>query len=692
MKKALFARGLAVLCMMVVFTVPAAVRAEDFFARDSYRIDPVVCPFKGTIDYEPGDLECGLLQVPENREDPASRFIELHFVKLNSRWGRGDDDERLQDSEASGLAPGTREDPVIYLTGGPGATVDYYVTRFLNHGLLDHRDMYILEQRGVGYSDDFCRFYRARTPALADAETFEKHIESELIRIRNCAANARAAGIDLAGYKTLENARDVKALRRALGFEKWNVWGISYGSTLGQAYLKEDPDGIRAVVLDAISPLDIRAADSSWRIVHWYDRDLKKLQQICDRQPDCARLYPDIGGRLRDAVGSVIASPIELRVKDTEKFPSGLARLFEDTVAFLPFTLLYEQDNYPGLPGLIYAWADAVERRDETLLRAIAVAGDDDFSGFSEGMYNAILCSDGHAEAFVGALRRDIDAYPLLGAASGTVAAAERRAILCAETGMPERPAAQYAPVRTELPTLIIEGEMDPITPPPNAKAILPGFANGTYVEFPFAGHGPSRSVECAGAMLNKFYDNPRAEPDLSCVDEMEEPQMYAPLYTSSVVPRLLTLFVEDRERLVLPAASAGISVLISLVAFLTLSFAPLVRAMEGRRALNAGGARIGAWLAATMSVASVAVLGAAAFLTHEQSEMLPLFGFVPWARWGAWLGLAAGLLGVLTLVAVARLRRTQSPQRSALLGFALSGAAALSLSIFLTTWGLSPF
>ena len=64
----------------------------DLFSRDTYRIDSIVCPFKGSIDYEPGEIECGLLEVPENRESPGSRFIELHFVKLNSRWGREDVD------------------------------------------------------------------------------------------------------------------------------------------------------------------------------------------------------------------------------------------------------------------------------------------------------------------------------------------------------------------------------------------------------------------------------------------------------------------------------------------------------------------------------------------------------------------------------------------------------------------------
>jgi len=266
-------------CLLFALASPAfAQEAVDLFARDSYRIDTIVCPFKGEIDYEPGDIECGLLEVPENREDPDSRFIELHFVKLNSRWGK-DDADKDDEEEDSGLAPGKRDDPVIYLTGGPGAQVNYYVGRFKDHTLLDHRDLYILEQRGIGFSDDFCPFYAARKPAADDVATFAESLAASLARKADCAANASAAGVDLTGYSTIENARDVKALRRALGFEKWNVWGISYGSILGQAYVKEDPDGILAVVIDAIMPLDIRESELFWRIAHWYDRDLQKLQE-----------------------------------------------------------------------------------------------------------------------------------------------------------------------------------------------------------------------------------------------------------------------------------------------------------------------------------------------------------------------------------------------------------------------------
>ena len=685
-------RCVVIACLLfTVFSTAYAQEAGDLFARDSYRIDTVVCPFKGEIDYEPGDIECGLLEVPENRENPDSRFIELHFVKLNSRWGK--DEEEDDEEEDSGLAPGKRDDPVIYLTGGPGAWVNYYVERFKDHTLLDHRDLYILEQRGIGFSDDFCPFYAGRKPETDDVSTFAESLAASHARKADCATNASAAGADLTGYSTIENARDVKALRRALGFEQWNVWGISYGSVLGQAYVKEDPDGILAVAIDAIMPLEIGESELFWRIAHWYDRDLQKLQEICQRQPDCAKHYPDLGGRVREAIQSVVDNPIEVDVKDIENFPSGKARFFQDVVAFLPFTFFYEQDNYPGLPGMIYAWADAVENRDETLFKAIAAAASEGgFGDISQGMYNAIYCMDGDEEAQARAGKTDILEYPVLGAAIGTAESYDRGVAVCLEMGMLQRPADEYSAVQTSLPALIIEGDMDPITPPPNAKAILPGFENGTYVEFPYAGHGPSRSVECAGSMLNKFYDNPGAEPDLSCVDEMEEPTIWAPIFTTGIAPRLMVMLDEDKKTLAIPAVWAGSSILITLIAFLHLTIAPLGRKIGGRQAVDTAGARGLAWLAALFSVLAVSILGAAFAVTADTSELLLILGLAPWAQYGAWSGLLAGVLGLFTLGAAIRAHREVALPIGTLFGLLLTAVAAVCLSIFLIIWDLGPF
>jgi len=98
---------------------------------------------------------------------------------------------------------------------------------------------------------------------------------------------------------------------------------------------------------------------------------------------------------------------------------------------------------------------------------------------------------------------------------------------------------------------------------------------------------------------------------------------------------------------------------------------------------------RLLAWLSATTSVAAVGILGGAIAVTAKTSELLPLFGFVPWARWGAWLGFAAGVLGLITVVVAFRQQRLP---RSRVIGFALTGIAALGLGLFLYSWDLGPF
>jgi len=650
-----------------------ATNAEpDIYARDTYRVETWICPFKGRIDYDPGEIECGLLQVPENRENPESRIIELHFVKLNSTWDDEEEEEKDDDEEDAGLAPGKRDDPVIYLTGGK------------------HRDLYILEQRGIANSGDFCTNYFTRKPENFNVDSLEKQAEASLRAARDCVNNAADMGVDVSAYNTIENARDVKALRMALGFEDWNVWGISYGSILAQAYLKEDPEGIRAAAIDAIVPLDARGSTDSWRVVQWYDRDLRKLDELCRADDNCADSFPDLGERVRDGARALMDNPITVEVKDTEAYPSGKAHILSDIAAFLPFIFFYEQSNYPALPAIIYAWADALERRDETLFKALAIAPGG-FGQISQGMYNAILCNDGDTEAAIASTVADREAFPVLSKAFEIEGMAQRQQQNCVDLGMAPRDRADYVPVQTDIPTLLVEGDMDPITPPPLAHIIAPGFTNATYVEFPYAGHGPSRSVECAGDMLNLFYDDPTAEPNLSCVDEMEVPDLLGSLYTTSFVPKFIVLAVEDKKKLPRVAAWGGISVLIVLVAFLVLTFAPLVRRFDGRQAAPAQSARIATWATAFLGTSALVILGAAAAVSFELSELLLIFGMVPWAVFGAWFGVLAGVLGIAAIALSVRARRQCALPNGTLVGFVLTGLAAVSLSAFLITWGLGP-
>jgi pimeloyl-ACP methyl ester carboxylesterase len=639
--------------------------------------DTVICPFRGRIDYRPGRIECGLIQVPENREVAGSRTIELHFVRL---LAKGEDHE--------GNAVETRADPVVYLTGGPGVGADYYVGRLKDHRILEQRDVYILEQRGIGSSSPFCRFFDSRNRAAQVQDTYIGQQRAQLAQASACFEGARAQGVDVRGYNTFENARDVRALRQALGLARWNVWGISYGSVLAQAVAKVDPDGIQAMVIDGIVPLDIAEL---MRIGRWYRRDLDQLFAACAQQPDCAAAYPDQERRYLAAIQAVLDQPFALEVDTDERYPDGKAHIFADIVAGLPFTVLYEQSAHPAVPAMIEGLIDAVERRDETLFKAIAVADMDAPGGssYGAGMSAAIRCQDGYIDRYAAVSAQEHAENPVLAAAFGAPELPAEMVAACAAAGLPGRDVAAYAPLQTALPVLVVNGAWDPVTPTPLAQYVMPGLANGQLVEFPHAGHGPTRSVKCAGALLNAFFDDPRAPIDMACVNDGEKAAVFvAPYYASSAVARMAILASGDRKRLLPHALWGGISTLLVLVGMLVLAFGWLARRLDRRPRTPGAAARTATGLAALAGVGHVAGLGAAAAISGKISPILLLFGFVPWAVAFAWLGPVAGVLG---LVALLLAFGGAGLGRAGRIGCALVALAAISLAAFGWYWDLWP-
>ncbi len=661
--------------------------APDYFARDTFKAETIICPFKGTIQYKPGEISCGLLTVPENREKTASRTIQLHFVKLAARK------PLVWDAEKRGEWK-KQEDPIIYLTGGPGVTVTGYANRLKDHGVRETRDLYILEQRGIGFSEDFCPLYPLIDPKTANANDRDSAQAAQIKIAEDCFKAAAARGVDLSSYNTIENARDVKALRRALGLKQWNVWGISYGSYLGQAYLKEDAEGVRAAVIDAIVPLEQRV--QFMRIATHFQRDLDLLDKACAANPVCAESFKSSSDRLKGAITKVAKEPIVIEDPiDDEVFPNGKATFFETIIAGIPFQAFYEQKTYATLPAMIDAMADMVDKKDYAALRTLTAGGPVETGGdafISQGMYNAIGCNDGWVAGLEQAVIEDKAANPVLGAMQGDPKFAAEQAAMCVRNGMPPRPAQWYGALVTDIPMIVANGQMDPITPPPLAKAILPGLKNATYVEFPYAGHGPTRSVKCAGEFLTKFFDAPAAKVDTKCADDMKAPDFTGPLFRTDGVLRVAGAAFENPAMGGLFSLWLGVPGLILLIGAFVYSAAPVARFVNGDDVMSTAGARPLAWIVSLLGVASLAGLGLGIAMSTAANETMVLVGLLGWTKWFAWAGIAAGVLGViLFLMTLGARARTPLPI-GVLLGLILTSLSAVAVATFLYRWGFAPF
>lgn len=181
-------------------------------------------------------VERGRMMVPEDRTDPRSRRIEIGFLRFRSTAAR----------------PGN---PIVYLAGGPGAS-GLFTARgprqpiFL--ALRQVADVIVLDQRGVGLSNHIprCTAERRLDPAagLNEAALTAYYAET----LRSCVARWRAAGVAVNGYTTAQSADDIEDLRRALGARQVDLWGISYGTHLGMAMMRQHPRSVGRVAFSSV--------------------------------------------------------------------------------------------------------------------------------------------------------------------------------------------------------------------------------------------------------------------------------------------------------------------------------------------------------------------------------------------------------------------------------------------------------
>ena len=186
------------------------------------------------------DAVRGYLMVPENRRSENSRMIRLEYVRFPAT------------AETAGP-------PIIYLAGGPGGSGIETAKgrRFpLFMAMREFGDVIAFDQRGTGASNDteFCR-----SSQFDPADTFlsdEDPLDRQMLALTECMSFWKDAGVDPSGYNTLENVADLDALREHLGADLVSLWGISYGSHLTFAALKEMDDRIDRVVIASAEGLD----------------------------------------------------------------------------------------------------------------------------------------------------------------------------------------------------------------------------------------------------------------------------------------------------------------------------------------------------------------------------------------------------------------------------------------------------
>lgn len=489
-------RLVLIMCLLlpIVLVAPHSAAQSDAF-------EVILCP--SNIAIPSGyDVECGYLTVPENRADSDNMNTIRNFVVI-----------------VHARSDNPIPDPLVYLSGGPGGRVTRLlpVFNFLFGGFAESRDVVLMDQRGTGFSEprlDCPGFSLAVYDGLALYEDLDEAIDQAADLMLECRQEYEEAGYDVTAYNSRENAADFEDLRQALGYDEWNIYGISYGSRLALTILRDFPEGARSAVIDGVVPpaqqLYLETPNNG---IGAYG----VLFESCASDPDCSELYPDLERVFYETVQILDENPVEITVRRPSDGQSYEATLDGDFFAGSFFFSLYSSQVIGNLPYVIYsARAGNYRPLIDQVLPSYFI-----WDGIDVGMHYSVNCAEEIAfntrEEIEGAtLEIDEDIrhfFDFDGLVTWEI---------CEEWGAVLPDSVENEPVLSDVPTLIFSGENDPITPPHWAQNASEYLSNHHLFVVPGGGHGVTFSYTCAQFVVRDFIDDPNGEPDSSCIDSLD--------------------------------------------------------------------------------------------------------------------------------------------------------------------------
>ncbi len=289
--------------------------------------------------------------------------------------------------------------------------------------------------------------------------------------VRGCRNKMLEKGVDLSVYNSAASAQDVKDLTHALGYKKVNLFGVSYGTRLALTIMRDIPDIVRSVILDSALPPNVRVdVDGPWRL----DRSLNLIFSQCEADKQCRRTFPHLRKDFDSTLVELDKHPLVLPMDDTTRFPDGVINLDGSVLAGGVFKGLYHRDFIPFFPLLI---REAKHRNKEVLAavanRLVMVPHIE-----SAGDYLAVHCYEAFPFESDEQMKTAEDEHPEL----SPYYKLNFISLMCKNWNQAYADSAEFQPVRSDIPTLILAGEFDPITPPRYGKLAAKTLPNSTFV------------------------------------------------------------------------------------------------------------------------------------------------------------------------------------------------------------------
>lgn len=430
----------------------------------------------------------GTLMVYENPDSQKGRRVGINFMILPAR--------------SANPAP----DPVFIFDGGPGMGAaegfEGWAWRF--DKLRDERELVLIDQRGTGDSSPLpcCR--------IGDPEKAQTYLKDmfPVEYVNRCREELEKEN-DLRYFHTVLAIRDTDAIRQAMGYQKINVAGGSYGTYFGLLYMKHYRPYVRAAFLFSVAP-------PNWLYPACLAQDtevaLQRLFDDCAADPECASDYPTFKKELYSLAATLKQSPIHTGITNPINQKSETVTFTYHNFIQIIRALLYSNQRSKWIPAFIY-WA---YRGTWFPLVEYAVSYFKDMNDhLMDGMLLCVTCSETIPFIDVDKARQDA-----AGTFMGTYRI-EQQTRACKLWARGRLPDGFTDMVELGIPTLLLSGENDPATPPYHGKIVKDHLPNGLHVIIPNAAHGTGDVwTGCLDDMVVKFISQGNAAGlDFACTE-----------------------------------------------------------------------------------------------------------------------------------------------------------------------------
>lgn len=458
-----FTRGCRVLLMLTVGVLLGPAALAERPASGTHEIYPCITAADPGVIPVASNQVCGKIYRQENPVDPASDIIEIHYLKL----------------PASGMA---NNPPVLFIQGGPGGDAISlaghmkWTFRQLN---VDH-DFIFVDLRGTGKSNRLhCEGLEQSAFEVDAKATLEAALEECLIPLR----------VKAPFYTTTHSVDDIDALRVALDYEQWKLWSVSYGGRVALDYMARYPQDIAAVVLDSPGPVSIALPS---KLADALDGGLKKITDACKLDAMCFSAFGDTWENARAVTARLDEAPQTFSVKD----PLTLLDTTHEVTAFTFINSLnsffYSRLTYSQISEAIWRATKNDWSMFITMSKLVSAN-----TNVSMALHFLVVCNEDKKlwppMPWNNLFGQDIGYY-------------YKRA--CSYLPNSDVPGDFFVPTKSEIPTLLLSGENDVVTPTEVAELLQKNLTNSQIIKVKNGTHAVSFEG-CIPELITRFLMAP---------------------------------------------------------------------------------------------------------------------------------------------------------------------------------------